>query len=248
MKYHAKLEYGAKTHFFWNFSEDGAIESIVVPFVTGQVTFIKQDGKRRLFNMKIATFLNIYRTKTALKVLEDKSVIDQIKEASFEDNECTAEIVGKVQSAGTSRALSSLIQKALQPPKPQVFVVMKFGDEVLDSAYEGAYKAMAKEFGLACLRIDEVQDSGKISDQILESIAESRYVLCDLTGARPNCYYETGFAHALGKEVILLANKKEKIHFDLQGHRFIQWTTEEELRKKLRERLDALESERGREE
>lgn len=83
---------------------------------------------------------------------------------------------------------------------------------------------------------------------MLEQIAESKYVVCDLTGARPNCYYETGFAHALGKDVILLANKKEKIHFDLAGHRFIQWSTEEDLRKKLRERLTALEGSKSRDE
>lgn len=248
MKYHAKLDYGEKSHFFWNYSEETVTENLVVPFISGQVVFINSGGKKRLLNMKNATFLKIYQTQAALKVQDDKSIIDQIKEPSFEDNDCTAEIVGKIQSAGTSKALSSLIQKALQPPKPQIFVIMKFGDDVLDSAYEGAYKAVATEFGLACLRIDEVQDSGKISDQILEGIAESSYVLCDLTGARPNCYYETGFAHALGKEIILLANKSETIHFDLQNHRFIRWSTEEDLRRKLRERLTSLEGKKSREE
>lgn len=248
MKYHAKLEYGGKTHFFWNHSEDTMLDNVVVPFVNGQVIVLKVSSGPHLFNMKTATFLKVYRTKASLKVKEDKSIIDQMKEKEFQENDCTADAIGMVQAEGTSQALSSLIQKALQQPKEQAFVVMKLGDAVLDSAYEGAYKAVAKEFGLKCLRIDEVQDSGKISDQILESLAESKYVLCDLTGARPNCYYETGFAHALGKEIVLLANKKEKIHFDLQGHRFIQWSTEEELRKKLRERFTALEARRSREE
>lgn len=249
MKYHARLEYGSSSHFFHNHSEESIIESVVVPFVNGQVVMLKfRLLGPRLFNMKNATFLKVYSTKSALKTSDEKSIADQIKEESFSKNDCTQEILGKVQARGTGKALSSLIQKALQPTKNQVFVVMKFGDETLDSAYEGAYKAVAKEFGLACIRIDEVQDSGKISDQILESLAESKYVLCDLTGARPNCYYETGFAHALGKEIILLSHKKEAIHFDLQGHRFIQWSTEEELRKKLRERFSALESSRSREE
>lgn len=248
MKYHAKLEYGAKTHFFWNYSKESIIESVVVPFVNGQVIVLNISSVPHLFNMKTATFLKVYRTKESLRMKEEKSIVDQIKEEEFQDNDCTSEAIGMVQAEGTSRVLSSLIQKAMQPPKEQAFVVMKFGDEVLDSAYEGAYKAVAKEFGLECLRIDEVQDSGKISDQILEGLAESKYVLCDLTGARPNCYYETGFAHALGKEIILLANKREKIHFDLQGHRFIQWATEEELRKKLRERFSALDARRSREE
>ncbi|CUK22715.1 Uncharacterised protein [Achromobacter sp. 2789STDY5608615] len=245
MHYHARLEYGSNSHFFYNYSADAITEKVVIPFVNGQVILLKGE---RLFNMKTATFLKVYRTKARLRVKEDKSLVDQMKDPSFVENDCSAEIIGKVQAQGASKGLSSLIQKALQPPKKLVFVVMKFGDETLDSAYEGAYKAVAKEFGLECMRIDEVQDSGKISDQILEGIAESKYVLCDLTGARPNCYYETGFAHALGKDVILLVNKAEKVHFDLQGHRFIKWATEEDLRKKLRERLTALEAERNREE
>ncbi|MBV2180852.1 MAG: hypothetical protein KUL86_06400 [Castellaniella sp.] len=248
MKYHAKLEYGSSSHFFWNFSEESIAEKIVVPFVTGQVIYITIGGKERLFNMKNATFLKVYKTETSLKVQNEKSIIDQMKEQSFDEYDCTREIVGKTQAEGTTKALSSLIQKALQPSKAQLFVIMKFGDALLDSAYEGAYKAIATKFGLECLRIDEVEDSGKISEQILEGIAESRYVLCDLTGARPNCYYETGFAHALGKEIILIANSSEEIHFDLSGHRFIRWSTEEELRKKLSQRLDALESKRSREE
>lgn len=248
MKYHARLEYGSNSHFFHNYSEDSIIENVVRPFVNGQIVMLTFKLGPRLFNMKNATFLKVYRTKSSLKSTEDKSPSDQMKEEAFAKNDCTAEIIGKVQAHGTTRALSSLIQKAMQKPKDQVFVVMKFGDQVLDSAYKGAYKAVAKEFGLGCLRIDEVQDSGKISDQILDAISESKYVLCDLTGSRPNCYYETGFAHALGKEIILLANKKEKIHFDLQGHRFIQWSTEEDLRTKLRARFSALEAERMREE
>jgi nucleoside 2-deoxyribosyltransferase len=248
MRYHAKLDYGAKTHFFYNYSEESIGERIVLPFVNGQVVFIDFNKSKLLFNMGSATSLKVYRTKERLTIQEEKSVVEQMKEQSFEEKECTTEIVGKIQGSGTSKALSSLIQKALQPSKPQIFIVMKFGDENLDSAYEGAYKVVAKEFGLECLRIDEVQDSGKISDQILNNIAESKYVLCDLTGARPNCYYETGFAHALGKEIILLANKKEKIHFDLQGHRFIQWATEQDLRTKLHDRLSTLESKKSREE
>ena len=92
------------------------------------------------------------------------------------------------------------------------------------------------------LRIDEIQDSGSITDQVLQAIASSKYILADLTGGRPNCYYETGFAHALGKEMILTIKKGDNIHFDLAGYRFMQWETEAELRRLLRERLKYLET------
>ena len=77
---------------------------------------------------------------------------------------------------------------------------------------------------------------------MLENIAQSKIGIAELTGERPNCYYECGYAHALGREIIFVIRKGESIHFDLSTHRFIQWDTEDELRRKLRRRLDALES------
>ena len=53
---------------------------------------------------------------------------------------------------------------------------MKFGDPQLDSAYEGVIKPVGESFSYKVLRVDEIQDSGAISSQILENIAQSRLV------------------------------------------------------------------------
>ena len=117
---------------------------------------------------------------------------------------------------------------------------MKFGDDELDSAYEGVIRPVIEANDLKAVRIDEIQDSGRITDQVLEHIAESQFVLSDLSGERPNCYYETGFAHALGRKLILTIRSGDPIHFDLAGYRFIQWSTEADLRGKLRKRFASL--------
>jgi hypothetical protein len=75
---------------------------------------------------------------------------------------------------------------------------------------------------------------------MLVSIAESAIVYADLSGERPNCYYETGFAHALGKNLILAINSSYSRHFDISGYRFITWDTEHDLREKLTSRLEAM--------
>lgn len=121
-----------------------------------------------------------------------------------------------------------------------MFVVMKFGDDELDSAYEGVIEPIGHDYGFHVRRIDEVQDSGNITHQILESISSSSVVLADLTGERPNCYYEAGYAHARGKEMILAIKHGSSVHFDLAAHRFITWKTEAEYRRKLRERLESM--------
>lgn len=72
-------------------------------------------------------------------------------------------------------------------------------------------------------------------EQLVSEILSHFAILCDLSGQRPNCYYETGFAHALGRELILTLRGGEKAHFDLQSHRFIEWSTDKEVVDKLRQ-------------
>lgn len=43
------------------------------------------------------------------------------------------------------------------------FVIMRFGDEQLDSTYHLVIRQVLLDFGYSPLRIDEVQDSGRIN-------------------------------------------------------------------------------------
>ncbi len=153
--------------------------------------------------MKSGTLLTVYKTRRKLRRPKPEAVPSEFKDIDFEEHNCTAEVLAESKASIPQRASSSLLQKAFSPPLPQVFVVMKFGDNELDSAYEGVIRPVIEENDLKAVRIDEIQDSGRITNQVLESIAESQFVLSDLSGERPNCYYETGFAHALGRELIL---------------------------------------------
>lgn len=242
MKYHAKLEYEGSKHYWWNMAKDALTTELLVPFVNGQVIPIKRRGAKALLNLKSVTALTVYKTKEKLEKLPAGGVPPALKTEAFEKNDCTMELLSEVRTAQAVGAARSVLQKGLAVPKAQVFVIMKFGDPTLDSAYEGVIKPIVKEHGFKALRIDEVQDAGRITDQVLEEISVSRFVLADLTGERPNCYYECGFAHALGKELILTIASEEPVHFDLAGYRFIVWDTEADLRKKLRARLAALTS------
>lgn len=122
----------------------------------------------------------------------------------------------------------------------QVFVAMKFGDPGLDAVYELTIKRAVETCGFSALRIDEVQSSGSITEQTLQQIDRSAVVLADLTGERPNCYFEVGYAHALGKELVLTIRKGEAKHFNLADRRFIEWETDRELYEGLCRRLEAI--------
>lgn len=239
MKYHAKLIYGNEVSFWTNWDKEGLVEKLIIPYFNGQIITRQRKGGRVLLNLKSASELKIYRTKTgSINGVKINSAI--MKQARFEEYHCTEEVIKEMKLNLAAPNSQSLLQQAFAPLEEQVFVIMKFGDKILDSAYEGVIKPLFTEFGLTVIRVDEIQDSGKISDQILQEIAKSKIVYSDLSGERPNCYYETGFAHALGKEIILSINTKDKIHFDLSGHRFIQWETENDLRKSLRKRVSFI--------
>jgi hypothetical protein len=239
MKYHAIIEYGKK-HYFWNWAKESIINEVLIPFINGQVILISIGGGKKLLNLRNASRLTLYCTSASLVVKDNKSIINQMEEGSFSKNDCTEKIIQEAKLELTSEQTYSLLQKSFAKLKDQVFVIMKFGDRYLDSAFEGVIVPLFEKKGYSVIRVDQIQDSGKITDQMLDFISESKIILADLTGSRPNCYYETGFAHALGKEIILTCKKDEKIHFDLAGYRFITWETEKDFRDQLESRIDKI--------
>lgn len=96
------------------------------------------------------------------------------------------------------------------------------------------------EFGIRADRADEVQHQDRITDLILERIASAEFLFADLSGERPNVYYEVGFAHARGKRPILYRRKDTALHFDLSVHNVPEYANVIELRTLLRERLRAI--------
>lgn len=116
-------------------------------------------------------------------------------------------------------------------------VVMSFGDDpLLEDAYNGV-KRVVTGCGYECVKVDEIEHNRRITDKVIECILSARFIVADLTGERQNCYYEVGFAHAMEKEVILLARRGEYLHFDLKDYNFIIYENTTELESRLKERI-----------
>ena len=113
------------------------------------------------------------------------------------------------------------------------------GNPLLQDLYEQIIKPLVENFGCRCERVDEQEFNGSIRDRILRNIREARFIIADVTEARPNCYYELGVAHALEKEVIHLANSAQDIHFDVKDFNFIIYADRFDLERKLRRRIRA---------
>ena len=123
-------------------------------------------------------------------------------------------------------------------PKSFVFVLMPFRDE-FDDTYILGIKAACEAAGTYCERVDEQFYQGRILDRIYNQIAKADIIISDMSGRNPNVFYETGYTHALGKQVILLTQDAGDILFDLKDYPHIVYgksilTLKLELEKRVR--------------
>ncbi len=114
-----------------------------------------------------------------------------------------------------------------------IFVLMSFNpiyNEIYDEFVDAAKLVDTK---LIVKRIDKQRGDYRITDEILNNIAKSKLIICDLTDERPNVYYELGYARGLKKPVIACAKKGTKLHFDIKDFRTIFYSSSGELRKEI---------------
>jgi len=142
--------------------------------------------------------------------------------------------------------------KLLAKNKPRVFMITpiqgaRYGDQeqqrVLREFEErfGVVETVIREFGGVAIRIDREQPLDELVARIKREIRDAIFLIADLTDERPSCYFEAGFAEALGKPVIYIASKNSvmkpgiatKVHFDI--HMNVQFfTNTKELHEKLK--------------
>ncbi len=94
-------------------------------------------------------------------------------------------------------------------------------------------KRVCESFGVTASRADDVVHQEQITKVVLKHIEESQLLIADLTGERPNVYYEVGYAHAVGKNPILFRKHGTKLHFDLSVHNVLEYRNLDELEKHL---------------
>lgn len=63
-------------------------------------------------------------------------------------------------------------------------------------------------------RIDEADEAGQITPNIIRRIFESDWCVADLSGQNPNVFYEIGIRHAFQKPIIHLSSEVSSIPFD----------------------------------
>jgi len=116
-----------------------------------------------------------------------------------------------------------------------VTVMMPF-----DAGFNGvitSLRSAANAVGMQCMRADNIWDDDVIIQDVVKLISTARVVICDLSGKNANVFYETGIAHTLGQDVILIAQHESDIPFDLRHIRHIKYLPNEQGLKKLEEQV-----------
>lgn len=103
-----------------------------------------------------------------------------------------------------------------------ILVIMPFRDEV-KPIYEDNISAVCDRLSLSVSRADDYFNTKFIMAEIWAAIRSAKAVIADCTGRSANVFYEIGISHALGKEVILIAQGDDDIPFDIQHIRHIKY-------------------------
>lgn len=126
----------------------------------------------------------------------------------------------------------------------EFFVARKFDDDVKDTWKKVKQPLEEKtEFRMIDLQLSkEAHHNNNITFEIIAQIKKSKFLIADYTYNSPNVYWEAGFAHGLGKEVIPCCkdeeSHKENIRFDVKQFNFIYYKDANDLAKQLKDRIN----------
>ena len=126
------------------------------------------------------------------------------------------------------------------PRSDKGFVAMSFSED-LKLVYAKGFQVGITNAGYDPIRVDRVEHTNRIDDEIIARIRTAAFVVADFTGHRGGVYFEAGFALGLGRHVIWTCRKNDMkdLHFDIRQYNTIDWETPEELSSRLQLRIEA---------
>jgi hypothetical protein len=167
------------------------------------------DNKNLIPNHKYKVSVEINGSKAALDV-NGVRVFDHVLERPISNSQIGLFAWGKGAIEFSDASVSR--------DQGTVFVVMQFSGPYQE-LYEQVIQPVAKDFGLRAYHAGEVFGPGVILEDIVRGIKEAKIIIAEISPTNQNVFYELGYAHALRKPSILLAEKGQSLPFDVSGYR-----------------------------
>jgi hypothetical protein len=192
-------------------------------------------GARRLYSFGLTSS----QTRRLFQVADDGDAHDWINKIRFPSR----------QSVPDRVTLLVELLEALE--KPKAFAVRLLNTKLPDfNDVEEFFSTVVKpviedELGYRLVVVDgrQAYEHARIDQEIFAKLHRSSVVLADLTGERPNCFLELGYALGRGLPTMVTAREGSKLPFDLTTLSGLLWKTEgtiEERRKAFREHWQAI--------
>jgi hypothetical protein len=244
---------GITSWFETNLPRDQVLERWLCPFLAKEPTLIGDV----LYNMSTFGSLKVFRTEKVIdsdwpvskKELSNKSPelqqyeysVELQRQLSAQADDVTAEMTREALVLLESGKWKDRVRLSLEKDKGKFcFFICPFENEEVNHNYKFVIGPVVRQHGFDIKRVDEVSHTKTITEIILASIARARFIVADLTDTRPNCYYELGYAHALGKPVILLAKEGTERHFDISTYQWNYWRSYEDLQPLFEQSVSAV--------
>lgn len=207
-------------------------------FINGKLEFYKQGGDHSNLRPK-----KTYSLDVILKGTQIKLFIDQVETTSY-----ILPFTLKQSQIGVfcfSQSGVTIKDFFVKAEKPKVFMVMQLSDKY-NELYEEVIKDVcsSKDFDLNVVKADEIYGPGVILSDIIKHINESKVVIAEISPVNANVFYEVGYAHALNKPTILIAEKGTQLPFDVSPFRVLYYENtiagKKRVQESLKKHLDSI--------
>lgn len=129
------------------------------------------------------------------------------------------------------------------------FIITPIGEEgsairkKTDGLIDNVLKPVCNELNMEAVPAHKIDKLGSITNQVVQSVLDSKMVIANLTGLNPNVMYELAIRHAIKKSVVCIAEYGTKLPFDITTERTIFYSDDMygaiRLRSELKNMLEA---------
>nr|WP_294863786.1 hypothetical protein [uncultured Pseudogulbenkiania sp.] len=192
-------------------------------------------GARRLYSFGLTS----HQSRRLFQIDDDGDSHDWINRIRFPQRQSVSErisvLVELLESLARPKAFAVCL---LNPDLPDYSDVQNFFDTVVQPVVEG-------ELGYHLVVIDgrQAYEHARIDQEIFAKLHRSSVVFADITGARPNCFLELGYALGRGLPTMVMVREGANLPFDITTFAGLHWKTTgtaEERRRVFREHWQAI--------